>query len=96
MDNDNLAEVEISQMVTERRRLFRILVYGSFAMMGMLFLAGVYWMSGPDAYHEGLQEQQAEAPRWPDGSPRTPDDWWADPSLAHAPETPATTTSPGG
>lgn len=66
--------------VEERHRLFRRMAWGCLAMIALLFVAAVYWMSGPDAYHESLSQQQAEAPHWPDGSVRTDNDWWADPS----------------
>lgn len=65
--------------LTERHRLFRRMAWACLATMALLFVAGVYWMSGPDAYHEGLS-QQAQAPHWPDGSMRTSNDWWADPN----------------
>lgn len=96
MDDDVFDEAE---WIEERRRLFRHMVWGCFAMIALLFVAAVYFMGQPDAYHENLGQQQAHAPRWPDGSPRTGDDWWADPSAGGAPpgdERSAPLRSPGG
>jgi hypothetical protein len=45
-------------------------------------------LAQPSAYEEHRMEPSTAA-TWPDGSPRTANDWWAQPSVATSPEQPA-------
>jgi hypothetical protein len=77
------------------RRLLRRLVLALGTGMLALFVFVVFILSRPDAYHE---HQAAAAPAaaasWPDGSPRTANDWWAKPGAPNAPQQPNPASAP--
>jgi hypothetical protein len=69
----------------ESERLFKRMAWSLVLGLAAVGVFVTIMISRPDAYHEHLAHP-VYSPRttWPDGSLRTPDDWWAHPG---APET---------
>jgi hypothetical protein len=75
--------------------LFKRLAWGLSALILALFVFVTFVISRPDAYEEHLA-QPLPGVTWPDGSPRTANDWWTHPaSISHA-QSKATPAPQGG
>ena len=70
------------QLVVERRRQFRHVFWLLGAIILFLFIFVPYWTSQPDSYDEQRAEPVKPIATWPDGSPKTANDWWANPATA--------------
>lgn len=65
----------------ENRPLFKRVVWGLSAFILALFVLVTVIVTRPDAYEDHLEHGvQSATTTWPDGSPRTANDWWAHPS----------------
>jgi len=95
MDNDPIVEREL---LPERAAMFRKLVIGLLSLIAVTFALVVWVVGSPDAYHEHAAAQPPSS-TWPDGSPKTSNDWWGSASLAQQPagqSEPQSTAAPGG
>ncbi len=69
----------------EDKPLFKKVVWGLslFILALSVFVTAI--VTRPDAYEDHLEHGvQSAATAWPDGSPRTANDWWAQPPNAPA------------
>ena len=95
MDNDPIVEREL---LPERAAIFHKLVVGLLALIAITFALMVWVVGSPDAYHTHVASQGPSS-TWPDGSPKTSNDWWANASLAQQPAPASSESSaakPGG
>lgn len=60
----------------ERELIFRRLAWSLLALIAVTFVLMVWVLARPNPYDEHESTHAATA-AWPDGSPKTPNDWWA-------------------
>ena len=83
MDETRATDREWKEVLGERKRQFRHLLWVLASVIVFLFVFVPYWSSQPDSYDAHREQAQAKpAATWPDGSPKTDHDWWADPKTA--------------
>src|SRR5579863_8439866 len=72
------AEPQMKQAAVERVKIFRWLVGSLFALIAATFVLMLWVIGSPDSYHQHVAEF-GPAAKWPDGSAKTAQDWWAKP-----------------
>jgi hypothetical protein len=82
MSTGQFTEHEWSELLAARAQLPKRVALGCAALIAVMFALVVWVVSRPDAYQEHLAQPAAAAAEWPDGSPRTANDWWASPHVA--------------
>ncbi|HEX9465051.1 MAG TPA: hypothetical protein VGB82_20820 [Alphaproteobacteria bacterium] len=82
--DDRQIRLMLEELFPERVSLFRKLTWSLLSLIAFTFILMLWVLGSPDPYHEHLAEQPPSA-TWPDGSPKTANDWWANPALAQQP-----------
>jgi hypothetical protein len=77
-------------------RLFKRVVWALTALIVALFVFVTFFITRPDTYEDHLEQPVTlSKSAWPDGSPRTANDWWAEPNATPQSNSPSTAKAPG-
>jgi hypothetical protein len=82
MSTGQFAEHELSQLLAARAQLPKRVALGCAALIAVMLVLMIWVVSRPDAYQEHVAQPVTASAAWPDGSPRTANDWWASPQVA--------------
>lgn len=76
-------EPQLRASTLEKITIFRRLVVTLFALIAATFILMLWVLGSPDSHQENAAAPGVFA-TWPDGSPKTSHDWWAN-AAAHPP-----------
>lgn len=82
--DDQQSRLILQELFPERISLFHKLTWSLLSLIAVTFVLMLWVLGSPDPYHEHMA-QQPPSETWPDGSPKTANDWWANPTLAQQP-----------